>query len=62
MSNTHYKLTKIWLTLHVLFVAVFFEPPPPPLPKKKINIKCNVIKSTIYIQGELDSLQGIEIG
>ena len=29
--------------------------------QKKTNIKCNVIKSTIYIQGELDSLQGIEI-
>jgi hypothetical protein len=23
-------------------------------PQKKTNIKCNVIKSTIYIQGELD--------
>jgi histidyl-tRNA synthetase len=44
-------------------------------PQKKTNIKCNVIKITIYIQGELDlftsqftfkvnsidSLQGIEI-
>ena len=29
--------------------------------QKKTNIKCNVIKSTIYIQGELDSLQCIEI-
>jgi hypothetical protein len=43
--------------LHVLFVAVFFGKKT----QKKTNIKCNVIKSTIYIQGELDSLQGIEI-
>ena len=42
--------TRIWLNLHVLFVAVFFGKKT----QKNTNIKCNVIKSTIYIQGELD--------
>jgi hypothetical protein len=58
MSITHYKRTRIWLNLHVLFVAVFFGKKP----KRELTLNAMLSKVQFTFKvNSIDSLQGIEI-